>query len=264
MLRNPFTKWLWDSRRSILGWTLAIVLVGAGYAAFWPSVDNPELQKAMEAYPQALMEAINYTDITTAAGYLNATVFGLLAAALLVVYGLAAGTRTIAGDEDAGTLDLILAHPVSRVRLALQRFAGFLVSVVVIAFFLWLAMLALIVPARLEGISVMHFAAMHVHLVLFGSLFGALAFAVGAATGRKNLAIAVGAAIAVLGWIANGVVSQVEGLAWVKGLSPFNWLNGGNPLSNGVQVDDVLLMAGLALVLVAVGTWFFDRRDVAV
>ncbi len=263
MLRNSFTKWLWDARRSVLGWALAIAVVGGGYAAFWPTVDTPELSAALASYPEALLEAINYSDIASPAGYVNSTV-GLVVAALMVVYGVAGGTRTVAGDEEAGTLDLVLAHPLSRARLALERFASFLVSVGIISLALFLAMLALKGPARLEGISVGQFAALHLHLVLFGALFGSLAFAVGAATGRKAPALAVGAGAAVLGFIANGIISQVQGLEWVKGFSPFNWLNGNNPLRNGVDGADALLMLGLTVVLVGAGTWAFGRRDVAV
>ena len=264
MLRSVFTKWLWDARRSVLGWSLAIVLVGGGYTAFWPTVNNPELLAALDSYPRALLEAINYTDITTAAGYLNATVYGLIVAVLLVVYSVSAGTRTIAGDEEAGRLDLILAHPVNRSQLALQRFASFLVSVVIIVGALWLAMLALVGPAQLEGISIAQFGAMHAHLILFAAFFGALAYAAGAATGRKSLAVTIGGGGAVLGYIANGIIPQVEGLEWVQNLSPFHWLNGDNPLRTGVQIGDALLMLGLAAVLVLAGTWVFNRRDVAV
>ncbi len=264
MLRSVFGKWLWDARRSLVGWSLAVAFVGGGYAAFWPTIDSPELQAALDNYPQALLEAINYTDISTAAGYLNATVYGLIVAVLLVVYGVGAGSRTIAGDEDAGTLDLILAHPLSRSRLALERFASFLVSVLIIIGVLWLALAALQGPAQLDGISIGQFAAMHLHLFLFAGLFGAVSYAVGAATGRKSLAIAVGAGIAVFGFIANGIISQVQGWEWIRGLSPFQWLNGQNPLQTGVQGGNVLLMLSLTVVLVAAGTWLFNRRDVAV
>jgi len=170
----------------------------------------------------------------------------------------------LAGDEEVGTLDLILAHPVSRTRLALQRFAAFLVSIVLIGVVLGVVLLALAGPAQLEGIGLGDFAAMHLHLTLFAGLFGSLAYAVGAATGRRGLAIGTGAGIAVFGFAANGILPQVEGLEWIKGYSPFNWLNGGAPLRNGVQTGNVLIMAGLTVVLVAVGTWAFNRRDVAV
>lgn len=264
MLRNVFTKWLWDARRSVLGWALAVAFVGGGYAAFWPTINTPELLAALENYPQALLEALNYTDITTAAGYLNATVYGLIAAALMIVYGVAAGTRTVAGDEEAGTLDLILAHPVNRGWMALQRFASFLTSLVIIIAALWLVLLIISGPVQLDGISMGQYAAMHLHLLLFGAFFGAVSYALGAATGRKAVAISVGAGVGVLGFIANGIISQVEGMEWIKDFSPFKWLNGANPLKTGVDASDALLMLGLTVLLVAAGTWAFGRRDVAV
>jgi ABC-2 type transport system permease protein len=264
MLRDPFTKWLWDGRRSLLGWIVAIVVVGGLYAAFWPTIDDPALQAALESYPEAMLEALNYTDLATTAGYLTATVYGLVVAVLMIVFAIGAGSRMIAGDEEAGILDLILAHPVSRYRLALLRFGAFLAAVGVMVAALWLAMIALTGPARFEGITAAGFAAMHLHLWLFTGLFGAVAFAVGAATGRKTLAIAIGATFAVWGFLANGVLPQVEGLEWTRNLSPFDWLIGETPLANGVRIGAVLTMAGLVLLLVGAGTWRFGRRDVAV
>ncbi len=264
MLRSAFTKWLWDARRSVLVWAAALGLVGGMYAAFWPTIDNPDIQEALASYPEGLLEALNYNDISTPAGYLTATVYGLVVPLLLVVYSVSAGSRTIAGDEEDGTLDLVLAHPVSRVRLGVQRFASFVVSLVIITSVFWVAMLALIVPARLDGISIWQFAAMHIHLTLFAAFFGALSFAVGSATGSRPLSLGVGAGAGVLGYFANGVIPQVEGLEWIENLSPFHWLVGGDPLRNGIHLGDSLLMATLTVVLVAAGIWAFDRRDVAV
>lgn len=262
--RNPFTKWLWDGRRSTIGWAISIAAVGGLYAAFWPTIDDPEMQEAIESYPESLLEAINYTDISTAAGYLDATVYGLLVAVLSIVYATASGARIIAGEEDAGRLDVVLAHPVSRRRLAVQRFAALVVSVVVITLALLLVLLALSVPADLDGIAVGDLLAMNLHVLCFAAFFGAVAFAVGAATGRRGLAVGAGAAVGVFGFAANGVLPQVDGLEWIEGWSPFHWLNGSVPLKNGVDVGAVLLMGLLTGVLVAVGAWGFERRDVGV
>jgi ABC-2 type transport system permease protein len=264
LLRNPFTKSLFDSRRSLLGWTLAIVFVGAGYASFWPTIQTPEMTEALSNYPKGLLEAFNYSDLTTAAGYLGSAVYGLLVPLLVAVFAIAAGTRAVAGDEEAGTLDLPLAHPVSRQRLGLQRYAAIAVGVVVICALLGLALIALSGPADFSGVGAGDLAAMSLHLVLFGLLFAALAYAVGAATGRRALALGVSAGVAVLGYLANSVIPQVDGLAWVRDLSPFGWLLAGKPLVNGVQWGDVGLLAGVTAVLVAAGTWLFTRRDVAV
>ena len=260
MLRDVFTKTLWDARRSVAGWAVAISAVAATYAAFWPTVNTPQMQQALRNYPEGILQAFNYDDLTSPAGYLGSSVYGLLVPLLVAVFTIAFGTRAVAGDEEAGTLDLLLAHPVSRTRVALQRFAALAAALVLVAAVLWLAMLAIAGPAELEGVT----AAETTQLALFGACLGALAFAVGAATGRKALALGASAGVAVLTYLANGVFPQVQGLEWTRDLSPWHWYLGGEPLTNGLQTSDALLLLAVTVVLVAAGSWRFNRRDVAV
>lgn len=262
-MREPYGKWLWDERRSILGWSIAVAGVGAMYAAFWPTFDDPDMQELLENYPETLLEALNYTDISTAAGYLSATVYGLVVGVLMAVYAIGAGTRLVAGDEEAHTLELVLAHPIGRRPLVLRRFAALMTAAVVIAVSLLALLLLISRPAQLDDIPIGNFAAMTLHLVGFAWVFGAVAFAAGAASGRRAVAISAGAAVAVAGFAANGVLPQVEGLEWTKEYSPFFWLNGGEPLKDGVQWGHVLVMWGLTAALVAAGTVAFARRDLA-
>jgi ABC-2 type transport system permease protein len=264
MLRNVFTKTLWDARRSLLGWALAVSAVAAMYAAFWPSVNTPQMQQALRNYPQGVLEAFNYNDLTSPAGYLGSSVYGLLIPLLVAVFAIDWGTRAVAGDEEAGTLDLLLAHPVSRTRVALQRFAALIAALTLVGALLLLAMLAIAGPAQLQGITAAEFAAATAQLALFGGCLGALAFAVGAATGRKALALGASAGVAVLAYLANGVFPQLQGLEWTRDLSPWHWYLGGEPLKNGLQAGDSLLLLVVTLVLVAAGTWSFNHRDVAV
>ncbi len=127
----------------------------------------------------------------------------------------------------------------------------------VVTALLWLALVALIGPAGFDGVGAGDLAAMSLHLALFGLLFAALAYAVGAATGSRALALGVSAGVAVLGYLANSVFPQVQGLEWVRNLSPFAWLLGGSPLVNGVQVGHAVTLALATAVLVAGGTWAF-------
>jgi beta-exotoxin I transport system permease protein len=264
MLRDVLTKTLWDARRSLLGWALAIAAVAAMYAAFWPTVNTPEMQQALRNYPEGVLEAFNYDDLTSPAGYLASSVYGLLIPLLVAVFAIAYGTRAVAGDEEAGTLDLLLAHPVGRTRLALERFAALAAALALAGVVLWLAMLAIAGPAQLEGVTAAEFAAATTQLVLFGACLGALAFAIGAATGRKTLALGASAGVAVLAYLANGVFPQLQGLEWTREVSPWHWYLGGEPLKNGLQTGDALLLLAVTLVLVAAGVWRFNRRDVAV
>ena len=261
LLHSVFGKSIWDARRTLPGWTVAIVAVGLMYAAFWPSMRSPEMAEAFAAYPQDVLAAFNSGNLTTPQGYLGGAVYGLLVPLLMAVFAIAWGARSVAGDEQAGTLDLVLAHPVSRRSLALQRFAGMLLGITVVSLVLFAAMLALRGPFELDAVAVSGFVAIHLQLALFGAFFGALAFAAGAATGSKAIALGTSAGTAVVTYLANSVFPQVDALAWTRDLSPFHWYLGGDPLTGGVQPGGVAALVAGTVILVAAGTARFTRRD---
>jgi ABC-2 type transport system permease protein len=102
------------------------------------------------------------------------------------------------------------------------------------------------------------------HLAALGMLFGALALAIGAATGSKAIAIGVVATVAVVSYFGNTLAAQVDAIAWLRDVSPFRYYSGGRPLVNGLQGPDVLVLIGVAVLLVLAGALRFSRRDVAV
>ncbi len=263
LLRDVYSKALWDARRSLPGWTLAIAAVALMYAAFWPTVSSPELAGALAAYPDDVLAAFNAQDLATPQGYLSGAVYGLLVPLLVAIFMIAAGTRGVAGDEEAGTLDLVLAHPVSRRGLALRRLGAAVTGMAVAAGVLFALMVAVRAPFQLDAVSAGGFLAINVQLALFGALFGSMAFAVGAATGRRAVALGASAGAAVLSYLANSVFPQVAALEWTRAISPFHWYLGGDPLTNGLQWPGTLALAGTTVMLAAAGTYLFTRRDLA-
>jgi ABC-2 type transport system permease protein len=263
MLASPYTKALWDARRGLIGWVVAIGGVAALYTSFFPSISNPSMAAAIQNYPDALKKAFNLEDIVSPAGYLGSYVFGLLVPVLLAVFMIVVGSRAIAGDEEAGALDLVLAHPVSRPRLLLARLAALVTQVLVVCAVVFLLLLAISGPTKVSSVGAGHLAAASVQLALFGMLFAALTLAVGAATGRRSAAIGVGTVVAVLGYFANNLAPQVHALAWTQRLSPFSYYLGGKPLVNGLNLADCAVLLGVAVVLAALGLAAFRRRDLA-
>jgi ABC-2 type transport system permease protein len=264
MLRSVFGKTIRDQRRSLLAWLIGITVIGVFYAAFYPVINTPELRAAMEAYPEGFLDAIGFTDVTSAAGYLGSTTFGLLGPALIIAFASAVGGSAIAGEEESGRLDLVLAHPVSRWSLVAQRFAAIVVAMVAVGLVLAVGLVAISGPADLGDIGTANLFAASIQLALFGSLFGAIALAVGAATGRRSLVYAIVAIVGVAGFFGNNLGPSIEGLEWLADVSPFGLYLGGEPLKNGLQVADSAVLVVVSLVLVAAGGLRFDRRDIAV
>jgi ABC-2 type transport system permease protein len=93
--------------------------------------------------------------------------------------------------------------------------------------------------------------------------FAALTFAVGAATGRRSIAISTGSAAALVGFVIEGIAAQVKVLQPVREASPWHWLLGTDPLRNRLTWRAWLFPVAVSLVFFVIGTEIFGRRDLS-
>lgn len=255
----PTLRRVWrDHRRAFFVWNAALAAITLFYMAFWP-VMGEEMLVAIEGMPEGLMTALGYDRIGTAAGYLEAVVYGLLGPVLLLVYGIGLGARLIAGQEEDGSLELDLAAPVARGRLYGERLAA-----------LWLLLAGLVLGATLAvlvsdplfglRLDLGHVAVTSLGLLLLVGGYATLAFAAGAATGRRGTALGAVAGLAVVGYVFRGV-ANAAGVDALAAASPFSWFLDPDPLANGFDLASTLSLAAITLVAAPVGLWRFRRRD---
>ena len=255
----PSFRRVWrDHQRALLIWSAALAAIAVFYMAFWPMMGE-EMAAALEGMPEALMRAMGYDQVTTAEGYMQAVVYGLLGPVLVLIYGVGLGGRILAGQEEDGTLELDLSSPVGRARLYWERFgAGWvLVTSLVVA-----VTVALLVSGPLFslGVDSGHILTTSVGLLLLGGGFFSVAFAVGAATGRRGAAVGAAAAFATVTFVFRGV-ADAAGVDVLAALSPFSWLLGNEPLVNGLALWDAVRLAAITLVAAPLGLLRFVRRD---
>lgn len=263
MLRDIWTKTLWDQRRTLLGWAIGFAAVSLVYGGFYPFAATPEYADLIEGLPPALADAMGWGDISTPHGYLGATVFGILGPVLAIIMAIGLGTRAIAGSEEDGSLEMLIAHPVTRTKVVVQKAVALALATLMAGVIVLVAILAIRGPIDLD-IPFIHIAAASLDLALLGLLFGSLAILVGGITGRRGLAISVTAAVVVFAYLANGLAPQVDALAWLQNLSPFHWADGTSTLRDGIDPLSTLLLGGVSVALVAGAAFAFDRRDVGV
>jgi ABC-2 type transport system permease protein len=181
---------------------------------------------------------------------------------LLIIYSVAAGASAVAGEEDRHTLDLLLANPISRTRIVLEKLAAMTVGAALLGAVTAVALLA---EGRLVGMSlpVGGVTAAMVHMTLLALVFGAMALAAGAATGHSALSRALPAVVAVLTYIVNGLAPVVSWLKPAQKFSPFYQYSGHDPLRHGLSWPATLVAVSTILVLAAIAVAAFRRRDVA-
>jgi len=262
MLRNVFLKSLRDQRRALLGWGIGIAALVLLESALWPSIrDMPDLNAFLANYPEPMRKLFNLEDFGTGAGFVNVELFGTMLPVLFIIYGIGRGARMVAGEEEAGRLDVLLVTPVSTTRLVLQQAAALAAALAALGGVLYVAVLSASVLFDL-GVGAADLAGATLAMVLLGVEFGWLALAVGAATGKRAAAIGVATTAAVgayVLYVAGQLVDAVQ--AW-QPLSPFHQALTGGPLGAGLPAAYAWMPAAAAVVLAA-ALPVFNRRDIA-
>lgn len=266
MLRNTFLKTLRDRQGSLLSWTLGLVGLTVITVGFWPTFEQSgeELNRLLEDLPPELRNlAGGDLDLSSPAGYLSGRVFSFLGPILFLVFAIGFGARTLAGEEQAGTLELVLARPVHRWRVVAEKFGAMTVATVILGLVLWVS-LAIGAPSVGLDIEAGALAGATLMMVLLGLLFGALALFIGSLTGKRGLTVGIATTVAVGTYLLDLYASVSEAVEPFRGLSPFHYYDAALPLRNGV---DPLHAAFLAVVTVFLGGFSlvaFERRDVGV
>lgn len=265
MGRDLLGKPLRDLRRSLLGWSAGLGLMTAITASFYPSIrDNEALDAYLESLPEAARGFLGGAgDITSVAGFFQTELFNFLPL-ILAVFTVGKAAALTVGEEREGTMDLVLAQPVRRWRVFVDRFVALGLAVLaissVIALVLGLAGVPLDLTSReIAGLVVWPFLA-----GLLALSFGAVTVAVAGFAQRKGPAIVAGAALAVASFLYDGLAPLSGALSDLRAVSPYRWYAASNPVSGELDVLGIVGLALLTVALVAVGTWAFERKDVGV
>lgn len=265
MLHGISRKTLRDQRHGLLAWAAGVASLVALYVAMWPSVHKePSMTSLIENMPKALraLFAAGGADYSTPTGYVQIELLSFMGPMLLLIYAITTGAAAIAGEEERGTADLLLSCPVSRTEIVLRKAVALLVGVVGLAAVMGVSLIGEGAAAGMH-LPYGHVVAAMTHLALLALVFGALALAVGAATGHAVASRAVPAVVAVAAYILNGLGEVISWLHPVRKFSPFYQYIGHDPLRSGFSLA-ALVVAGLTvagLTLLAVVT--VRRRDLA-
>ena len=257
LLRSEFVL----RSRSLLWWTIGIVALVVFVDVFYPSVrDAPGLNELFAEMPESVQPLLGAVDFTSPVGYLLSQTYLFFLPAVLLVYAIGRGAATIAGEEEDGTLDLLLAQPISRTGVYLSKLAFIAIAVLILSV-ATTAPTVLIGPAVGLDLPVWNLVAVTLVMLVFLWFFAALALAVSAGTGRKFLGIAVSAGFGFVTYLIDGLGQSIDVLQHLRPLTPWRWYDATAALSEGIIWPGlgVLLVASVGITLV--GLWAFRRRN---
>ena len=264
MLGSVWGKTLRDYRRSLAWWAVGLVGFVALYAAIYPTVqDLPDVDELLDSYPEALRAFVGAgegIDLSSPEGYLQTEAFSFLVPLLFLIFGIGAGAGAIAGEEERGSLEVLLAQPVSRRRVVLEKLTAIAAAVVALGLVLWIGLWLGALAVDME-ISAGRLLAAVVSAVLLALAFTSLALLVGALSGRRALAIGIAAVVALAAYVLDSMATLVEELEAVQPLSPFYLYRAAEPLRHGLDPVHALALLALAVAFAVLAVPAFERRD---
>jgi len=254
-----------DQWRPVLVWAALSGILAAFYLSLYPSIGAvQEMQELLDSMPQALraLFAAEGADIGTPAGYLNIELFTFMIPLLVFAVALTSAGGATAGEEERGTMELLLANPIPRWRVVVEKFLAMALATSAVVAGIWLA-LAITASVANIALALDRVAAALASVGLLGFAVGSLAMAIGALTGNRMVSIGLALGIAVVGFFVNALGPLVEGLRDWRAISLHYHYIGNDPLANGLDPGHAAVLLATAVVCLVVAIVAFDRRDLA-
>ncbi len=261
-LSSIFLKTLRDYRVAILGWGIGMgLVVVSAMASVAALVTTPEARHQLITIAASFAWNADNVAVDTIGGYATFKIGFFIF--LIAVWPLLAGSRMLRGEEDRGSLDVLLSLPRPRLTVALEKLAA-----------MWMALLAMgVLIGLLASAGGAKFGGnfglgggllFGLNLALICAVFGSLALLISQFTQERGPAAGLTAGLLLVFIVIDMVHRVVPNTEWISRLSPIYYYNLSKPLipSYGVNAGAMVFQLALAAVLGGAAIWLFVRRDV--
>jgi len=239
------------------------LVMGAAISTVFPTPEaRTEVDKLIGGMPAEMVSFFGKpVALGTLGGYITWK-YGFTFVFTVVIWSILALSSTLAGEASRGSLDLVAVSPFGKRRIALEKLAAHLTTLVLALAFM-AAMIAIssntfgnaALGDQIAPLSAVGFA---LWIGLSALFFGGLAFALAPLLGRAGAAGIAGIAFAVL-WSVNGL--DVQPLAI---LSPFHWTQNHIALVGMYDWPALALVGVVDAAFLVIGVELFSRRDLGV
>jgi ABC-2 type transport system permease protein len=258
MFRSILSKSLRDYRVPMLAWGLGLaLLMTAGFATATPAVVT-----AFISFARILSFLGDPYAMNTPQGYITFRYMETTVPLILSIWPILAGARLVRGEEERGTMDVLLATSQSRARLLLEKVGALLLALLVIAVLFALGVVG--GEAGLGGhVDFVGGLLAGLNLSLLAFFFGMVALLISQLTASRRTAAGWASGLLILFVLLEMAGREVSG-SWLPYLSPFYYYDLNRPLLPGFpnQPLAALLLLGLAVLCLVGSTFLFAGRDI--
>ena len=259
MFRSILSKSLRDYRIPMLAWGLGLLIFMAAVVA----TATPAVVTAFISFARIVSFLGDPYAMNTPEGYITFRYMATTLPLLLSIWPILAGARLVRGEEERGTMDVLLTTSQSRTRLLLEKVGALAIALLVIAVLFAVGVVA--GEAALGGghLDFVRALIAGLNLCLLAFFFGMVALLLSQLTTGRRAAAGLAGGLLILFVLLNMVGRELNG-ASVQYLSPVYYYNLNRPLLVGFPDQPLAVLVPLCLaVLCLVGSvLLFARRDI--
>ena len=252
-------KTLRDLRWRIVGWGFGLAALAALLVLLFPVIGAQFEGVEVENFGFGEID-----DFSNPRQFLQVEFFSW-STVLMTVFSIMVGGALLAGEEGAGTLEVLLSQPLSRRGLFLGKLAGVAIAVIAILLLAGLGFLTTAPFVDLEGEVTAGELAIAPFVLLPFAWFAITATMLVATLtptrGRATGLMTLGAAVS---FVLNIVAGLVESLSWLRFFSPYHYSDAQRVLTEGAHWPNQAVLLIAALLCAALALAAFERREIGV
>jgi len=243
----------------ITGYTM-FLMMGVMLGPLYSFMDEA-LLTFTDSAPDALLAMVGGADLATPEGWYQAETFSMMGPIAVILVTAAIGAKALAGEEEKRTMGLLLANPIKRSTVVIEKTIAMLYAALIVGVLTFTGVALGSVLGRL-GMSMGNLAATCVLMTLLGLVFGATALVLSAAIGKVKVATYGMVGLSLAFFLLNSMLPLSDDLAGYARWTPFYYFLGSDPLMNGMNWAHAGVLAAITVGLVLLAVMLFDRRDI--
>lgn len=254
--RRLFKNWL-----MILGWGLGLGVLGYYlfdiYETFFQRDVN--LMEVFNAFPEDIMAFFGGdVDLFSPSGFLHLEFFSYMPIVLGIMV-VSAAASLVSKDEEEGTLEVILAQPISRFSLFMSRFFALILSVILILSITWVGFY---LGENLNDFGLSNLELIRPFISLFAILMLFLSFALllSMILPTSSSAGLVSGFLLIASFFISSLARIDENLEGINRFSPLKYYQGGAAVE-ALDAQNLLLLFGLSIGFLIIAIFLFVKRD---
>ncbi len=252
------------SRGAIIGWGIGLAVLSIMMGSLFDMMTNSGdlIEAYVESLPE-LTEMFDFGGMSTPIGWLDVEYFSFVPL-IIGLFAAGVGASMLARDEERGTLDLILAHPVSRTTLFWGRFLATTLVIIILLLICWASLLLSMTWS--ENFTIPAFELLLPFVSLFGilMLFMTLALLFSMLLPARSMASMLTAMLVVASFFVTLLSGVVDQLVRAAEFSPMTYLETAAAIEDGLNLTWFGVFLAIDLVLALISWQLFQRRDVRV